>query len=216
MDTRSFPFPNITADQDDEAMILRSAMPMQTLSSSVVGGGYAWTRIIVNRHVDITYDHPNPAFDLMNFVRKRGIFEPFVGMMTAVYMHHMRVITLKQNGILLTLVLTAGYGNATSAGLSPSVKLRPGTINLIILIDANLSSAAMINAIITTTEAKTHVLRQQDVRTPDGLPATGTSTDAVVIACTGRGRTLSYAGPATPVGYLIGRAVRQGLEEAAR
>ena len=149
-------------------------------------------------------------------MRKRGINEPFVGMMTAVYMRRMRVITLKQDGILLTLALTAGYGNATSAGLSSCARLRPGTINLIVLIDANLSSAAMINAIITATEAKTHVLRSQDVRTPEGLPATGTSTDAVVIACTGRGRTLGYAGPVTPVGHLIGRAVRQGLEEASR
>lgn len=216
MGAHSFPFPNITATQDAEAIILRSATPLHTLSSSVVGGGYAWTRFIVNRHVDIAYDHPNPAFDLVNFVRERDIYEPFVGLMTAVYMRHMRVVTQEEDGILLTMVLTAGYGNATSVGLSPSAKLRPGTINLIVLIDANLSSAAMINAIITATEAKTHVLRQQDIRTPDGLPATGTSTDAVVIACTGRGRTLSYAGPVTPVGYLIGRAVRQGLEEANR
>jgi adenosylcobinamide amidohydrolase len=32
--------------------------------------------------------------------------------------------------------------------------------------------------------------------------------------CTGRGPVLPYAGPATPVGWLIGRCVRQALKEA--
>jgi adenosylcobinamide amidohydrolase len=43
---------------------------------------------------------------------------------------------------------------------------------------------------------------------------TGTSTDAIVVVCTGRGALLSYAGPATPAGWLIGRCVRQAMEEA--
>jgi adenosylcobinamide amidohydrolase len=34
---------------------------------------------------------------------------------------------------------------------------------------------------------------------------------AVVIACTGAGSPLPYAGTATPVGYLIGRTVRAAL-----
>jgi adenosylcobinamide amidohydrolase len=44
--------------------------------------------------------------------------------------------------------------------------------------------------------------------------ATGTSTDAVVVACTGRGDILPYAGPVTPVGWLIGRGMRAALAAA--
>ncbi len=84
----------------------------------------------------------------------------------------------------------------------------------ILLIDAHLTPAAMVNAVITATEAKTHVLVKRSVRTREGHPATGTSTDTVVVACTGRGEPLSYAGPVTCVGWLIGQSVRQGLEEA--
>jgi len=47
-----------------------------------------------------------------------------------------------------------------------------------------------------------------------GARATDTSTDAVVIACTGRGEPIPYAGQATPIGRLIGRCVRQALQEA--
>ncbi len=69
----------------------------------------------------------------------------------------------------------------------------------------------MVNAVIITTEVKTHLLLERGVRIPGGHVATGTSTDAVVVACTGRGDSLPYAGPATRVGWLIGQSVRQAL-----
>ena len=74
------------------------------------------------------------------------------------------------------------------------------TINMIFLIDAHLTPAAMVNAVITVTEAKTDVLLPRSVLTPEGHRATGTSTDAIVVACTNRGEPLPYAGPATEVG----------------
>ena len=48
---------------------------------------------------------------------------------------------------------------------------------------------------------------------PEGAPASGTSTDAVVVACTGRGEAQSYAGPATVMGWLIARTVRRAIEQ---
>lgn len=207
--------PGVTFQQSEAAFIVRSTRPLTILSSAVVGGGYTQARMIINRHVDKTYDHPLPAQDLRHFARKIGITEDFVGLMTAVFLHHTRIMSLRQGDLLGTVILTAGYSNSTAAGLSPPASLRPGTINIILLLDASLTPAAQVNAIITATEAKTHVLRQWDKRTDDNLPATGTSTDAVVIACTGRGRPLAYAGPATPVGYLIARLVRRGLQEGA-
>jgi adenosylcobinamide amidohydrolase len=44
----------------------------------------------------------------------------------------------------------------------------------------------MVNAVITATEAKSMTLVEWDVRTPDGDPASGASTDAVVVAHTRR------------------------------
>ena len=87
----------------------------------------------------------------------------------------------------------------------------PGTINVILLVDGALTPAAMVNAVITATEAKTMTLADWDVKTPEGDDASGTSTDTVVVACTGRGEALSYAGPATQVGWLAARAVRAAM-----
>jgi len=54
--------------------------------------------------------------------------------------------------------------------------------------------------------------------TSAGLSATGTLTDAVVVAWTGRGATLPYLGPGALGGWLVARAVRravgQGLTRA--
>jgi iron complex transport system ATP-binding protein len=209
-----FPFPGVTATLDDEALILRSESRLSILSSAVVGGGFLIADAIINRHVSKHYDHPHPGDDLLAFAWQRGVNGPFAGLMTAVYLRNTRVVALAEENVRLTLVMTAGFSNATAAGLSPSVTLRPGTINLIFLIDAMLSPAAMVNAVITATEAKTHTLREWGLQTPDGLPATGTSTDAIVVACTDRGPRFDYAGPVTPVGRLMARAVRQGLETA--
>jgi iron complex transport system ATP-binding protein len=85
---------------------------------------------------------------------------------------------------------------------------------MILLIDACLTSAAMVHAIITATEVKTQVLMAHGIRTPEGYAATGTSTDAMAVACTDSGTSLLYAGPVTLVGWLIGRCVRMALGAA--
>ncbi|KIL40528.1 hypothetical protein SD70_13310, partial [Gordoniibacillus kamchatkensis] len=46
--------------------------------------------------------------------------------------------------------------------------------------------------------------------------ATGTTTDAVLVAATGRGPLHRYAGTATEVGYLIGRTVYDAVLDAGR
>jgi iron complex transport system ATP-binding protein len=74
----------------------------------------------------------------------------------------------------------------------------------------------MVNAVITATEAKTMTLAEWDVRTPQGDPASGTSTDSVVVACTQIGAELDYAGPATPVGWLVARSVRAAITRLCR
>jgi adenosylcobinamide amidohydrolase len=57
----------------------------------------------------------------------------------------------------------------------------------------------------TAIEAKTMALTAGDVRKPLADPASGTSSDSVVVAGTMRGAGLSYAGPATTVGRLVAR-----------
>jgi iron complex transport system ATP-binding protein len=207
-------FPNVTATQSEAAIILHSQQPLQILSSAVVGGGLIYARYILNCHVRKGYCHPQPDADLAVMARNLGIVEPFVGMMTAARMHEARATARQAEGVTVAAIVTAGLSNPSTPGLSPPATSKPGTINLILLVDAHLTPAALVNAVITATEAKAQIILAHGTRTPEGHAATGTSTDAIVVACTGRGEALPYAGPVTRVGWLIGCCVRTALAAA--
>jgi iron complex transport system ATP-binding protein len=206
--------PGITLSHSDDMLVIESERPLKVLSSAVVGGGLIRTRRIVNAYVDKDYRHTNPQDDLTKRAASQGISEPFAGLMTAVPLRKARASAVRDGGLAVAAIITAGLGNLTSAGLSEPHRTGTGTINIILLVDANLTPGAMANAIITATEAKTHILLSRGATTEDGHPGTGTSTDSVVVACTGNGESLPFAGTATPVGWLIGRAVREALNAA--
>ena len=212
MDTLDFP--DVALTHTAEVLVVHSQQPLTVLSSAVVGGGVARVRYLLNRHVHRDYDCLDPATDLVAFAQRQGITEAFVGLMTAVSLQKARTITLRAATLTVAAVVTAGTSNATAPGLSPPAMAASGTINMILLIDACLTPAAMVHAVITATEVKTQVLMAHGVRTLEGYTATGTSTDALAVACTGSGTPLLYAGPVTLVGSLIGRCVRTALEEA--
>ena len=91
-----------------------------------------------------------------------------------------------------------------------------GTINTMLFISRELTPAALIDAVMTATEAKTAALQELNVgsRYSDGL-ATGTGTDQIGIAARLRtGRPLSSAGKHTVLGELIGKTVCSAVKEA--
>ena len=60
-------------------------------------------------------------------------------------------------------------------------------------------------------EVKTLTLTAAGVRCDDGRLASGTSTDAVVAAATGRGPRCRFGGPVSELGAVVARAVREAL-----
>jgi adenosylcobinamide hydrolase len=210
----NIPIKDISLSQTDAVIHIASTLPLTTLSSAIVGGGYASAHHILNIHVDKDFRSDNPQEWIRLLANDMDIHEPFVGLLTAVNLSKARVTFLESAGLGVAALITAGVKNATFAGVSLPFSPQPGTINIILLLDAHLTCAAMLNAVITATEVKTALLREKNILTPDGDLATGTSTDTVTIACTGKGALQQYAGPATTIGWLIARAVRQALEEA--
>lgn len=207
-------FPGGDIQITDEAAIITCQKPLSTVSSALVGGGFFCTQTIINYHVPRHYNNTEPADELRDYAQTHAIGEPFVGLMTAVPMRFTKTLTLRQRALTVTSIITAGLHIAEASGLTVPTFTTPGTINIIVLVDANLVASAMVNAIMTITEAKTAVLVEHSVRTEEGYLATGTMTDAVVVGCTGNGDPLPYAGPATEVGACIGACVRQCLQKA--
>lgn len=90
-----------------------------------------------------------------------------------------------------------------------------GTINILLLINRELTPGAMVRAVITATEAKTAALQELAVHSlySDGL-ATGTGTDQIGIgARIGTEVPLAWAGSHSVLGELIGRTVHDSVCE---
>ncbi len=95
---------------------------------------------------------------------------------------------------------------------------KPGTINILLLTNTQLSPRAMTRAIISSTEAKSAALQDMDIRSSYSSPyhsATGTGTDNIIVV-EGEGPGIDATGGHTKMGELIGRAVYAGVQEAIR
>jgi iron complex transport system ATP-binding protein len=209
----ALPIPGVRLARLPQALHLSSAEPLQVLSSAVAGAALAQTCHILNMSVPRNYRCDSPAEDLAAFAQSLGIGRgAFVGMMTAARLERAQVIVEQAGDIGVAAIVTVGISRPVAAGTgAASATVSPGTINIILLAQAQLTPAAAVNAVITATEAKTLALVESGVRAPHGGPASGTATDAIVVAWTGRGARHEYAGPISPVGALIGRAVRQAI-----
>ena len=217
----------------DQTLVVRLHGRSRVLSSAPQGGGRSIASYILNHQVEADSrrqrTYPAPSRSLRELATRFGIGSDTVGLMTAVPLSQLvtaRVTALK---LWVECFATVGVTNAVRAGewpargTQPQNEGQPSTINLIVITNASLSTSAMVGAVQVVTEAKTGSLRDHAVRSRgDGSLATGTGTDAVVIACAARGQgpLHPYSGTHTVIGSLIGsavaRCVSRGLAKAER
>lgn len=201
-----------------DRIVLESKIPLKTISSGVVGAGVGWYSDFVNRHVDESYDCVDHRKEMRDYLTDKG-FNPAqtVGMMTAVVLEDYSYRLYEEEGFSILVMVTAGVGNAVDSTRTKPIAgpVKPGTINTWVFVNGKLTDEAFIQSIITATEAKVQVF--QDLHITDSVTktaATGTSTDSILIAATQQGKELSYAGTATELGHLIGKAVYQEMKES--
>jgi len=196
----------------------------RVLSSAPQGGGFRPASYILNHQVEanpIANSPPpkffgDPARYLCNLASRLGAGKGTVGLMTAVPMTQLVTARVSVGTLWVECFATVGVTNAVRAGEWPKIcahgdrQAGAGTINLILITNGSLSHAAMVGAVQVATEAKTSVLRDHAVPSWTGMSgATGTGTDAVVIACQlrGQGPWHTYSGTHTLMGALVGRVV---------
>ncbi len=83
-----------------------------------------------------------------------------------------------------------------------------GTINIILLTNVSLNSAAMAASFITITEAKVIALQELNIRSSynHDWQATGTGTDQIIVV-SGREGKCTYVGGHSKIGELMAKAV---------
>ncbi len=209
----------------DRTLVIDLGKRRRILSSAVRRGGCVRSRYILNHQVSA---HPvaapiplarhtwgDPARYLGRIAGEVGADRSAVALMTAVPLARLVVKREEEDGLRVEAFLTVGVSNAVRAG-EPCEMGRagsPGTINIILVTNARLPTSAMVCAVQVVTEAKTAAMLEANVRAGSGrLGATGTGTDATVIAC-GEGPFLRYSGAHTRIGAMIGRLVGQGVRE---
>jgi iron complex transport system ATP-binding protein len=201
---------------DAEAVIVTAETPLTVLSSAVIGGGLGLARSIVNLHVDRGCPADGAEANLRRIVDGRRLPAPWVGLLTAAMTERAEVGAWSAGGLQALVVATVGLSNVAAAGWSAAAPALAGTINTVVIVDARVEPAALVNLALTVTEVKTLVLAEAGVRCPDGTRASGTSTDAVVVAATGRGVATRFGGPVSQAGWVVARAARAALTAGVR
>jgi adenosylcobinamide amidohydrolase len=146
---------------------------------------------------------------------KAGITKDYLAMVTAANVHNFSLVTKKSDDYSVLVAATAGCSHGESSGEQIDIQEITGTINIIVFIDGNPTESCMVAALITATEAKSAVLRDYDMRSRyTGDSATGSITDSVTVASTGKGKPIILAGPASKLGKLVGYCARKAVSEA--
>jgi len=188
-------------------LVWRLDAPLRAISSAPFGGGIGTRRWVVNATVPMSYRRDDPDAHLAELSAGLGLTGPGVGLLTGVDVAE--VVTRTDDGVQVWA--TVGLGAPIWAAADPlatepvSGTGRPGTVNIVAALPGKLTDAALVNAVLTMTEAKAQALRELD------LAATGTATDAVVVLCPSEGPAAPYGGPRSRWGAPLARATRAAV-----
>lgn len=183
--------------------------------------GYAGGESRGSTAYNITVPEGWPETELDVYVRKRrkraGFDEPGPALLTGVDQRHARRARLGP----VEAVVTAGVSNPATLPLDPADDVltspagddssasfpddpRAGTVNIFVGTARALAPGALANLLTVAAEAKTATLLAR-------TGFTGTTTDAVVVACDPAGESATFSGSATEVGAAARACVRDAL-----
>ena len=183
-------------------LVWRFPAAVRVIASAPHGGGLGPRRWVVNAAVPGSYSRRDPDRHLATLGVSLGLPGRGVGMLTAADVRGFT--TGADHGVEVTA--TVGLTHPIlAAAPDEGPGERVGTINVLALVPAQLSDAALVNAVATATEAKTQAL--QDA----GYRSTGTPTDAVCIACTETASQAAFGGPRSVWGARLARAVHEAV-----
>ena len=188
--------------------------PRLACSSAIVGGGLVELNWVLNATVAVDYRRPDPVSHALSIAEELHLAGEGACLLTAVDVS-VNARWGSEEGV--RVMATAGISQMGWAAMpvdaaSDADAPRPGTINIVVELPAPMSHGALVNLVMTTTEAKAQYFAEA------GHPATGTPTDAVVVLCpqgpvTDDGQ---YGGPRSRWGSVAARAVLSALHARDR
>jgi adenosylcobinamide hydrolase len=190
-------------EQEHPALVWRFDPAALVISSAPLGGGIGLRQWAVNAQVPLAYARQDLESHLGAIAHSLGCDGPGVGFLTAA---PVEAFATGRDGDV-DAYATVGLRHPTWAADAEGAASGPpvGTINVLVGVPVRLVPAALVNAVMTATEAKSQALIER------GVPATGTASDAICIACPAEGDLEIFAGPRAPIGSRIARAVHTAV-----
>ena len=193
--------------------------PHQVISSAVLNGGIVQARHLVNLRVPKHWESREaPEVTLAKYCSDAGWSGTIVGMMTAASMDSFRMARESVQDIDVVVLVTSGLSNPRRGGDRAEYRKMAtqseerGTINIIAMTSAILTGAAMVEALMIVTEAKSAALQDASIRSPvSNKIATGTGTDALAIVSGHGPETVRYCGKHVLIGEILGRLVTDAV-----
>ena len=189
-------------------LVWRFPQPVRAVASGPLGGGIGLRQWVVNATVHRDYDRLDPDDHLREIAEAAGLTGPGTGLLTAVDVGE--AVTISQEGV--DVVATVGLGHPTLAAAPDDPGNAVGTINIVALVPVALSDAALVNAVVTVTEAKVQALWEH------GVTATGTASDALFVGCVADtiDGVETFGGPRSTWGARLARAVHSAVRTGTR
>lgn len=147
------------------------------------------------------------------------------GISTAAQMENLSIQSESYDDFTVTALVTGGIEvNGGRVGDKASyhekqgkaTQVKEGTINIILIIDADLPAPTMARVLVTCTEAKTAAIQELMLGSnySRGL-ATGSGTDGTIIVSNSESKVhLTNAGKHSKLGEYVGRVVKKAVKEA--
>jgi len=177
------PEPTLEEWSDDDhrrpVLLWRAGPGWRGISSGVTGGGIGAINWWLNAQVNLEYHDPDPQQHAQMIAEELGVAGlRGVGMLTAAEVSRVESAEVEGVRVWATVGISVPVMAAGSPGhpVPTSGDWRPGTINTLIVVPQPLSDAALVNLVITATEAKSQALAEA------GVPGTGTASDSVCVA----------------------------------
>jgi adenosylcobinamide amidohydrolase len=196
------------------------------LSSAVLNGGACAASNILIMKVAKNFEGTrpivkNPENTLAEYCTQLKLRGTTVAMMTSASMNSFRRVSRSLQGVEISAMVTAGISNARCAGDRAEWRTfqtdtdATGTINIIILTNATMSHAAMVESVMLAAEAKTVAMRKLGVKSlVSGAIATGTGTDAIAVVNGFGPETIRYCGKHVIFGEMLASVVIEAITES--
>jgi adenosylcobinamide hydrolase len=197
-----------------EATVCEGVLRLRRPGTTWLSTGHAGGRHEGPAAYNVTVPEGWPETDLDAYVADRreraGFTEAGPALLTGVAQRHARRARL--DGV--EAVVTAGLSNPAALALpdgsdpSPDAPetddARPGTVNVFVGTERALPAGALANLLTVAAEAKAATLTER-------LGFTGTTSDAVVVACDPAGDPSAFSGSATAIGRAARACTRDAL-----